>query len=628
MNALATDRSNPSHTGPSYPYGGLSEGPPVDWRGEFVDRDLEQAFREQQWPLLRRRIRIAAAVSLLAILLSGISDYFSVGGTSALFHVLMTCNIVHAVGQAIIIGALSRKIVTRRGAVLGLASQLLLTAVLLQGVLLLPTELAFHFIGAVVIVLISFLYLPLPIWMVLTSTLFLSVGFMLEAILATEADSKLLAQYATVLVAVWTIGLFGFRQTAISERHRFALISNLKTTAARLKSEVSFRNEVENMLRAQADGFKTIFEACPLPLVLISEADGMVMSVNRACANLIGAKPQELQGRNSEQYVEDPVLLKVHRDMVRAKKEMDGTELAILAADGSKRHVLLSTRLIFLEDKACFLTCMTDISGQKKQESLLEQARQEAERANRAKSAFIANMSHELRTPLNAIIGFSDIMMDAETPLRDIDRYTDYSADINYSARHLLEIINDVLDISKIEAGEYRLEKADHSAIEIIDAAVRIVANVAVEKNIRIVRHAENADAQIFVDGRVIRQVLVNLLSNAVKFSDSDATVTVGLEIRDDTLCLIVEDTGIGMSPKDIERVFQPFVQLNADLDRLYEGTGLGLSISKRFVELHGGSFVMTSEINEGTRAEVRLPARVGLSGAMESDSYSEFGGI
>jgi signal transduction histidine kinase len=238
----------------------------------------------------------------------------------------------------------------------------------------------------------------------------------------------------------------------------------------------------------------------------------------------------------------------------------------------------------------------------------LTQATLVAERASRAKSEFLANMSHELRTPLNAIIGFAELLHDPRlSRARPID---EYASDIHASGLHLLNIINDVLDMAKIEAGHATPDEEMFDLGEEILAALRMVATRAEVGGLRLQSRIEPGLPAIRADRRMIKQILVNLLSNAVKFTPRGGQVVVSAAREaDGSLVIAVSDTGIGIAAEDLERVLQPFAQADTGLARRYEGTGLGLPICKALAELHGATLTITSTVGRGTTVTVRFDA-------------------
>jgi signal transduction histidine kinase len=241
-----------------------------------------------------------------------------------------------------------------------------------------------------------------------------------------------------------------------------------------------------------------------------------------------------------------------------------------------------------------------------------------AQAANRAKSEFLANMSHELRTPLNAIMGFSQIIAEETLGPIGTGKYLEYSRDINGSAQHLLEIINDILDLARIEAGKTELIEDPLDPQMLIPACIRVVAERAKVAGVAVEFDAEAANFLFRGDERKMKQIVLNLLSNAVKFTPSGGRIDVCWRIVENRCCeLRISDNGIGIAPDDLARVLQPFAQAESGLNRRYEGTGLGLPLTRGLVELHQGSFRLESELGQGTRAIIEFPlSRVETLGA------------
>jgi PAS domain S-box-containing protein len=256
-----------------------------------------------------------------------------------------------------------------------------------------------------------------------------------------------------------------------------------------------------------------------------------------------------------------------------------------------------------------FVALYSDETERKKAEDALREAKEGAEIANRTKSAFLANMSHELRTPLNAIIGFSEIIGKELFGQIGSPRYREYADDIYASGTHLLNLINDILDVSKAEAGKIDLQETVIDIIDVIESSVRLVAPRARENGVEIVVAPIDPQLRVLADERRLKQVLLNLLSNAVKFTPMGGRIT--LEASHDPargFVIRVADTGIGMNPADIPKALEPFGQVDSKLARKYEGTGLGLPLSKALVELHGGKLEIESAIGAGTTVTIILP--------------------
>ena len=261
---------------------------------------------------------------------------------------------------------------------------------------------------------------------------------------------------------------------------------------------------------------------------------------------------------------------------------------------------------------------LRDASVQHAREASLEGARAEADNLNAGKSRFLANMSHELRTPLNAVIGFSDIMRQRLFgPMPE--KYADYAQLIHESGRHLLDLINDILDMSKIEASRYELHKEGFDARDPVSAALRLVRLQAHEAEINLNGVLPGDPVPVEADQRAIKQVVLNLLSNALKFTPGGGSVTVSLAAHGPMLEIVVADTGMGVAPEDLQRLGRPFDQAGDAMSRA-QGSGLGLSLVRAFSRLHGGEMSIESALGEGTAVTVRLPV------VLQSDNGSHKG--
>ncbi len=279
-------------------------------------------------------------------------------------------------------------------------------------------------------------------------------------------------------------------------------------------------------------------------------------------------------------------------------------------------HDEFNNELVILTDS--FNEMLSEIDARnvqlRKQYAELEKAKDAAESANRAKSQFLANISHELRTPLNAVIGFSSILMNQLFgPLGD-QKYMEYAKDINDSGAHLLDIINDILDLSKAEAGKLALSYEEVHVGKAINKCLTIITERAQKGNISISTDVPKMLPSLIVDRLRFIQVVINILSNAVKFTNEGGKVDISVRTKEENgevtdFMIMIKDTGIGMSKEDIEHSFQSFGQVDSGLNRKYEGTGLGLPLTKKLMELHHGSIHIESELGKGTLVTLTFPA-------------------
>lgn len=287
-----------------------------------------------------------------------------------------------------------------------------------------------------------------------------------------------------------------------------------------------------------------------------------------------------------------------------------------------------NNELVVLTDS--FNTMLIEIGARDQQLSQknveLEKARDVAESANRSKSQFLANISHELRTPLNAIIGFSSILMNQLFGALGDAKYLEYAKDINESGVHLLDIINDILDLSKAEAGKLTLSFEEVHVGKSINKCVTILAERAQKGKVHVEAHVPKMLPALVADRLRFIQIMLNIVSNAVKFTNEGGHVDVSVQTIDNNgevshFVIKVQDTGIGMSEQDIDKAFQSFGQVDSGLNRKYEGTGLGLPLTKKLVELHHGTIEIVSDLGKGTLVTVVLPAMPpgGIEGILQN---------
>jgi PAS domain S-box-containing protein len=361
------------------------------------------------------------------------------------------------------------------------------------------------------------------------------------------------------------------------------------------------QERLEDIIRLVSDW---IWEAAP---------DGTFTMVSDRVQRATLYHPRELVGTKIMKLASDGTVADALLARLETLAPFRDFALPLRAKDGSPRIFLVAAVPVFDPDGGGHLGyrgTASDITDLSERERSILAAKEAAEQASRSKTKFLASMSHELRTPLNAIIGFSDMMALAIHGPMGAPAYEQYAADINGSAKHLLAIINDILDIAKIEAGRLNLIEEETPVASLCEVALKLMQERAHEGGVALSFESAPALPNISVDQRALRQVLLNLLSNAVKFTRPGGQVTLRARLStDDELILEVIDTGIGMREEDLHRVLEPFVQVENELTRRFEGTGLGLSLSKQLVELHGGRIGIVSTPEIGTTVTVHLPA-------------------
>ncbi len=373
--------------------------------------------------------------------------------------------------------------------------------------------------------------------------------------------------------------------------------------------------------------------------VAILDLNGLVLFCNPALSRIYGYDHNGLLGKDFAQVY--GAIRKPEAESIAAEVLEKGFfkgETWHMRKDGDLFSVYLNQSLV--RDHAGsamgFLVTVRDHTEQKKVEVALEVERAtlarrveertvelmvanaELGRASRLKDEFLASMSHELRTPLNAILGLSEALIE-ETygPLNS--RQANSLNRIHESGRHLLALITDILDISKIEAGKITLEISPIAVTDVCEASLRMVKQAALAKGISTALNLAGSSLVLNADQRRLKQILVNLLSNAIKFTPKGGEVGLDVYRDDETgeMCFEVWDTGIGIHPFDLERIFEPFVQLDSSLSRMHPGTGLGLALVRRLALLHGGRVAVESELDKGSRFTLRLPLRQGVPFAL-----------
>jgi PAS domain S-box-containing protein len=334
-------------------------------------------------------------------------------------------------------------------------------------------------------------------------------------------------------------------------------------------------------------------------------------------AAFFGMPPEQLPA-NHPAYVEQLVhpedrdeLRQAFAELERERSEEYTLEYRIQRKDKSVAVVSEIGRRFYGDDGRALSAFGTiqDITERKHAEDALRRAQLEAEIANRAKSQFLANVSHELRTPLNAIIGFSEIMTGELMGPLGAGIYKEYAGDIHDSGRHLLAIINDILDLSRVEAGQTHLNESTIDVRRLVNSCLTLVRSKADAGGLTMSIEVPVEAPMIVGDERLLKQTMLNLLSNAVKFTPSGGSIQIQARVDTEGMHIAIADSGIGMSESELAQVAKPFVQIENWLVRKYEGTGLGLSIAKAYCELHGGRLDITSAPGDGTTASIHLPA-------------------
>jgi len=403
--------------------------------------------------------------------------------------------------------------------------------------------------------------------------------------------------------------------------------------AQRPGSEPGWRGQVEDGGRRQHDPLhqgherlRRVIDAIPV-MICATDRDGRYVFVNNHYASFLGIRPSRLVGKRPIEVDEDVFsrrLMERDARLLAGETLPTSFEEEIVDSDGNVR-VLLTTKAAFRGgsgEEGMVVTASLDITARKAAEHDLLAAKESAEIANRSKTEFLANMSHELRTPLNAIIGFSQVMAGEMLGPIATQKYVGYARDIVASAEHLLGIINDILDVSKLEAGKLDLVEESIDVPKAIADLLQLVEAKARAGDIRVVLRGDRNAPRLRADVRKFKQILLNLVTNAIKFSPPGSEVEIAVTSDQGAISIAVVDHGIGMDAREIELAVTRFGQVASAWSRRHAGTGLGLPLAIGLTELHGGVLRVQSTKGVGTTVTVTFPRERSevLTGALALD--------
>lgn len=357
----------------------------------------------------------------------------------------------------------------------------------------------------------------------------------------------------------------------------------------------------------------SIFEVSEVGIV-VTDHNRRIVRVNDSFVRIYGWTRDDLINADITSLVtpDEREMAMANHDEYITKGTRSSGEMKIIRKDGSIANALFTSATLELSQKRRFqVTTVMDITLRKQMEISLRLAKDQADAANRAKSMFLANMSHELRTPMNAILGFSEMILKETFGPLGSEKYSEYIGDVHSSAEHLLEIINEVLDMSKIEAGRVDLDEADLDLKDLIESVTRMMGARMFDKNLSLHEDISDDLPRLRGDPRLIRQIVINLVTNAVKFSKDGGRIDVGGRVLEDgQMEVSIADDGIGIPKDKIEQAMEPFGQVSEQAENAAEhGTGLGLPLAKAMVDLHGGTLDINSDIDQGTQITILFPA-------------------
>jgi len=436
-------------------------------------------------------------------------------------------------------------------------------------------------------------WLSIGVWQLLVFGLLVHLAVIfLFTFLPQEVAEKVLATIALPMVLTFTPATALFGMLLLSSERAAATARSLVDSEARFRDVADIAGD---WIWEMDAGLRLTFVSSRFYDLFPVEAADMI---GKSRADLLDSVQDQESWLN-------------HLDDLAAHRPFRDFEYSIRTPEGTVRHVRTSGKPVYdTSGKYCgYRGTGTDITQQKRYEQALLVSKEEAELANRAKSEFLANMSHELRTPLNSILGYSEMLTREFFGPLGHPKYAEYAAAINASGSHLSNIIGDILDISKIEAGEATLEESEVDVKQVVRVCAAMVEVRAQEKHIRVGQELSAELPLLRADERHLKQIVLNLLSNAVKFTPLGGEVTVSARLSDDrSIEISIADNGIGISARDIPTVLQPFGQVAESQVRGHEGTGLGLPICNSLMRLHGGSLKIDSSVGAGTTVTVRFP--------------------
>ncbi len=355
--------------------------------------------------------------------------------------------------------------------------------------------------------------------------------------------------------------------------------------------------------------FRLLLEQTAEAILVAEVGEWRIVDANQSAEKHLFLTREELLSRDLRSLLPDPLRVFLDPEMGRQDDPQAPVRGDFIRGDGSIFHAEVNAHYGELDSNRFLVLTARDISAQLRAESALREAKEEAEYANMAKSRFLANVSHELRTPLNAVIGFAEMIESClYGPLGD-ERYGDYARDIQDSGRHLLQLITDLLDLSRIEVGAFDLNEEAIDLAELTASAIKLVEGYAGRARIAIENCVDAEAPKLYADPLRIKQALINLLMNGVKFNRDGGAVRVSVsEVEDGGIAVEVSDTGIGIRHDVIPHILEPFGRSDDPLIRSHEGAGLGLHLVKNLVEVHGGEIRIESDPGIGTRIRLRFP--------------------
>jgi PAS domain S-box-containing protein len=581
------------------------------WDGSFKDPEMEQEFKTHTWARDCSQLHVMSIPVAISILAFIPIDAMTLEWLGSALKTDIFNRVLAALSCVVTFFVFRSPPKTRKSLLVPFIVCLTTTNAILYASASGANEPTVTVLCLLATTLIIWTFVPMSTALIILANGPIVIGFSGVHLTYHEVDYQLLFAAPILLILVNWIGFIYIKNRNTMERRGRITSRELFQATQDLKREIETRTQAEDRARANEVIFRSVFVSCPVPLSLVDYESGMVIRANARMTSLLGFADGELPDSPVAELFADKLAFENFQNALGNPGSTHQEEIQIFARDQSKLWILTSSCRITLPDQETILTSFVDITEQKEKEIQLAFASQEAHQANFAKSQFLANMSHELRTPLNAIIGFSDIIQSQVFGALNNQKYLDYIGDIKESGIHLLAIINEILDLSKIESGKDDLHHELIDLNEIISIALRLVRHHVDEKSIEMSVDLDQRYFSLFADQRAIKQVTLNLISNAIKFTPVGGSIHVHTYPYDGGVKIEISDTGIGIPEDKLTSIMEPFVQVENSLTNTSSGTGLGLPIAKRLVEIHGGSLKIESEFGKGTTVRFSLPITV-----------------